>query len=435
MALVVDTKTDRLNLDTIEADNDAATKWAAGLLTDNRIDQLGMQIGEASARDGDTYILADWDDEANDGKGGVRWTHEPAYDGVSGVVVMYESVADKHPSAAVKIWHINHNGNIADAYRVNVYTKTEIRRYIGTVSGDLMPYDEDGTPAKQTWTVGRVPFIHYPNNAARYDNYGRSDLDDLIPLQDALNRTMYSMVATSELTGFPVRYAIGFVPPANLSPGMWIKVAEKAPPTKDERIEMGVMDQGEIVPFVQQADWLIDQIHKIARIPNPKHADNADSGEALKQKEAGLLGKVKRAQVSLGQAWEQLMELSWLIESTFGTAPPAYSSFTARWDKPEVRNDAEVLANANLIRDYIPTDEYFRIIAPVFGWSEDKVKSLADEYDNKQQERIRRLSQGFENMSIVPGGSSANSNNGNNSQNSTEATAETRLGAVAQGAA
>jgi hypothetical protein len=392
MALIVDTKVNRLKLTGVETDNDSATEWVSDFLTRNRIDRLQQQVHEGVSRDADTFLMSIYDEDS----GEARWVHEPAYDGVSGMVVMYRNTFATEPDVAIKIWHTtSEGGRTADTMNVEVWTAISVRRFISVGSGDLKPDPEYADNGVADNPLGKVPITHFRNMATRYDNYGRSDLDDAIPLQDALNRTMVSMITTAEFTGFKVRWAIGGInPPAAVTPGMWVNLTGGEPVSNDDRIEVGEFEQGDPMAFIKTAEWLTDQIFTITQIPNPKHNDGNLSGEALKQKESGLLGKVNRSQISYGTSWEDALMMAWMVEATYGTTPPMVETFNAKWEKPEVRSDKEILENAAMLLQAdpnFPMDEYYKIVAPVFGWDDNKIKELSEGRGMELDARLQRL--------------------------------------------
>lgn len=387
--LVVDKMTDRLLLTGIVADNDAATSWAAGLLRDNRLDALQSSVHESVIKDGDTFMLVDWD-----AAGRVRLTHEPAYDGSQGVVVLYERSADDMPELAMKVWYtteFDERGDAVDVARVTVYYKDRIERYTGK-GGTMSPVvsDNDIQPGVQKNPLNRVPVIHFKNKGTKVTNYGRSELRAAVPLQNVLNRTLVSMVMTSENTSFQRLLAYNFIPPETVSPGGWIQIND---PEGDDGIKAKaeVLESGEIVPFVDQANWVINQMATITSTPLPGWEQAGESGEAKKERQEGLLGKIRRAHTQLGNNWEDTLKLAWEVQSTYGSRPPAYTELTAKWADAQIRNNAEVIANANAVRDYLPKEEYYRILAPVFGWTEDKIKQLSDMATTEEQARLARV--------------------------------------------
>jgi hypothetical protein len=394
MPMVVDTKVDRMELLSVDADNDAATEWSNNTLKRNKFEGLSVEVAEAASRDGESYIFVDFDTDT----GQAKLIHEPAYDGISGMVVMYETSMSRDPIIVIKIWHITSDGGqTADTMRVNTYTVDEIRKYISYEGGDLQPYMDDvNTNPDGVYEnpLKRIQVVPFRNQATQYDNHGRSDIDDAIPLQDILNRTLTSMVATSELTGFPVRYGIGgFEFPSKITPGMFVNLTGGKPASKDDRLEVGDFKSGDIVPFVDQANWVVDQIYTVTKTPKP-NMGAAESGEAKKQNEAPLLGKVKRAQISYGDAWERVIELAWAVEKEYGRTPPTYESFNAKWAKAEIRNDKEILENAALLlqaNPNFPMEEYYKIVAPVFGWDMATIQKLTQQTDSAINDRLARL--------------------------------------------
>jgi hypothetical protein len=200
------------------------------------------------------------------------------------------------------------------------------------------------------------------------------------------------MVMAAELTAFAIRWAKGFVPPADLTPGMWVKIAENGM-TKEDVAELGVMQQGEIVPFIQQAQWLTSEIGKITRTPAPEFmGGDTASGEALKQREIGLIGKVQRFQTKAGNAYEDWLGLAHRIQRAYGNEqPPAYTRFYCRWKDAELRNDQVVVQNVMAVADRIGERETLRQLAPVFGWDEQKIETLLAEKQADTQSKLTTL--------------------------------------------
>jgi hypothetical protein len=384
--------------------------WLLDVLKKSRFDALQIEVHESAIRDGDTFVLVDWDAE----KQCVRFTHEPAYNGVKGMLVMYEKQSQSEIKVAVKVWHITttNSDSMADTMRVNVYYPDRIEKFISEKGQELKPFTEGSGNGKHTLALDDIeghPYttpqvVHFKNKSQPYDNYGRSEIDDAIPLQDALNRMMHSMVASAELGGFPIRTHIGFEPPSGLSPGGWVGVSTTV--GKDDRVEIGTMEQGEITPFLEAAHYLIDEIDNITRTPNPKNmgGDNA-SGEALKQREMGLLGKVKRAQISFGNAWEDVCKLAHAVETAYGEKkPPPFEQFSVEWRSAEIRNTTEEVDNILKISSMVGDEMTIRLLANVFDWSEDEIHDILTKKQAEAENRASMIS------SMIPGFANSNPN-------------------------
>lgn len=370
---VVSTMADRLRVAGIEADTDVGKEWIDDLLKRNRFDALQVNCHEAALRDGVTYLLVDYDNEAQR----VRWTHEQAYDGMDGMVVVYESTRSIVPTLAVKIWKLTTHA-YADTLRFNVYHADRIERY-QSLSGGTPGLIDDG-PLPWTDREGQplgVPVIPFINRQRGNGNEGLSELENVISLQNMLNRALYSMTMTAELSAFQVRWAKGFNPPNNLTPGSWIKIGSEGL-TADDVAEIGTLDQGEIMPYVEQSHFIIEQIFDVSSTPYYRASSNA-SGEALKQREIGLLGKVRRAQIKFGNAWEDAAYLSHRIQDAYGQSrPPAVETFNTAWDEAEVRNDKEAVETIMQARDLLGDELTMRKLAPVLGLTEDEIQQALE---------------------------------------------------------
>jgi len=368
--MVIQSMADRLTVLGVEGDNDAATAWSAALLADNRFDGLQMDAIAASLRDGITFVMVGWDNDAQR----VTLTHELAWDGTTGVIPIYDR-ANKTLIAAFKIWYEGAD----DARRVNLYYADHVEKYVMGVDGGMTAIVESSF----LWidTNGNalgVPLIPLANRARTASPLGTSEIDMAVGLQDAINRTLASMVITGELTGFPVRYAIGFVPPAGLAPGSWVTVAGGTAISNEQRVELGVMEQGSLVPFIAQAEFLIDQIGEVTRTPLFRNgASSAASGESLKQREVKLVAKARQYQVRAGNAFEDMIAMAARVGAAFGsTIPPVSGRWSCKWADAEMRNDSEVVANVVATRELIGDEQALRELAKVFKWDAPEVARI-----------------------------------------------------------
>lgn len=409
---IVQTPADRLDITRISADNQAGTDWAADLFKRERLDGLQLAVHEGAVRDGDAFVMVSFDNET----GEVRLMAEDAYDGIEGVIPIYAGDS-KTPSMAVKIWRENlrlDNNRLSERVRINVYYPGQIEKYLVENGGALQAWrDQPGDVWPYPWRMPDgepigVPLVHFANNP-RY-MFGRSAIDDAIPLQDALNRVLTSMVMATELSGFMIRTAKGTKPPAKLTPGMWVsayardKEGKERPPIGDEvtwlaNVEFGTLEAGEITPFLEEAAFLIDQMYVITRTP-PKHSGATISGEALKQLEIGLLGKIRRAHISFGNAWENVAAMAHRVQSAYGTqAPPAVTTWSAQWKTAAIRDDAQVVASALSIADRVDERTFLEMIASVWNWDDAKIDAILDARRGDQATRLAQLGVG----GLLPG--------------------------------
>ena len=395
--LVVDTYADRLLVERMQGDSDEATDWATELMDANRFDGLQMDIHEATIRDGDTFVLLEYDNETDR----VVFSHEPCWDGETGMIAVYDRRL-KNILIAVKVWY----EGLDDARRVNFYYPDRVEKYIGDESGyGMQPYVDDSTDERgiAEWLPGVVPVIHYRNRMRTMTQYGISELASVVPLQDALNRGLMSMVMTAELTAFLIRVAKGFEPPAEVSPGMWITIGAEGL-SNDQVADAFTLEPGGIVPFIDQANHLIEQIATISRTPLPTTlGGDSASGEALKQRESGLLAKVRKAQVKVGNSHEDLMRMAVVLHNTFSGTRAPVSNWRCVWRDAQVRNEAQMIQNALAVRDIVGERETLRLIAEVYGYGMGKQEEIQQEKQAQTAQAMSALAgslPGFDNFNV-----------------------------------
>lgn len=377
--MVVSKLGDRLVLDTVENGSEAAQEWAEALMRANRMDALQIAVHEAALRDGETFVMAEY----QDGRGTLL-AHELAWDGASGILPVYDGRGETLVAAA-KVWLDG------DVTRVNIYYQQSVAKYTAFESELQLISEEDTT------RLGSAPGV--PLVAFRNQGGGRSELVNIVPLQDSLNRTLVSMVMNGELTAFSLLFAVGFKPPAGVTPGMiihaMIEDENGKPIVASDRDEAeayaALMDAykleriqgGSVVELIGQAEFLIDQISTISSTPIPSRRGSGNiSGEALKQLDISLLGKARRAQVQIGNAWEDVFALAGRVEALYAAnLPPKAEAWYARWKNSEIRNDADIRETAKLLHEWGYEREALRVLSQSsqVQYSEEDIERLLSE--------------------------------------------------------
>lgn len=405
---IIQTLIDRLEVTAIETDTPAGDVWAKDVQDLNDFDALQVDVSESTVRDGDSFVMV----AADRVTGRATFTHEFAYDGIEGVIPIYNG-GTREMAAAIKIWreNINENNVLSEQSRVNVYYPGRIEKYVTRgAGGQLEQYrDAPGDTWPYAWVdrTGRplpVPITPFKNRSKEYSNSGKTELADVISTQDALNRVLVSMVMATELTGFQIRTSIGFRPPRAISPGMWIAAVPKDTNGNDatsidegrqrwlSSIKIGTLEVGPLAPFLDEASFLIDQMYEITRTPRSVGRDSNASGEAQKQREIGLIGKARRCQISFGLSWQKVFRLAHLIESVFAPdAPPAVARIKARWRSPEIRDDGKTVENAVKVAPLVDDKTTLESIATVFGWDADKILEILAAKRKATGERLNAL--------------------------------------------
>lgn len=384
--LITQAMSDRLVVTSIQGETPEATEWARGIQDVNRFDTLQMDVHESVLIDGDSFVMAAWSEALMQ----IVWAHEPAYDGDVGMIPVYDRMRRKLV-AAVKVWW---EGNTK---LVNFYMPEKVEKYVWqgtpeTPDPRLIVRDDAADWTDTKGAALGVPVVHFKNRATTYAWHGESELVNAIPLQDVLNRTITSMVMTSELSAFQIRVARGFEPPSQTQPGMWLVIGKNGL-EKDQVADVAVMEQAQLVPFISEAEFTIDQIGSVTQTPIlSSMGGSSSSGEALKQREVGLIGKVKRAQTRYGNSWEDAMKLSARLWDAYGVGKaPSSPIWRTQWQDASPRNDDSIVKNAMLLRDVVGDEEVLRMVAPVYGWDENKITSILAEKDTAAAGKMNQM--------------------------------------------
>ena len=140
MRMVLNTMADRLHITELSADSDdpAASEWAQRLLHANRFDALQLDVHEACLRDGDTFVMLEWDADHQR----VRISPQGAWDGSEGLLVVYARSDRRDVAAALRVWTETRH-EYADTTRVNVYWPNRVEKYAQERGGKLHLFAQD----------------------------------------------------------------------------------------------------------------------------------------------------------------------------------------------------------------------------------------------------------------------------------------------------
>jgi len=205
----------------------------------------------------------------------------------------------------------------------------------------------DGDPIPNP--IGIVPAIPMLNNPTIL-GVGVSDLNTLVPLQDAINKLLADLLVNSEFVAYPQRFATGLDIPTDPETGRpldrerFLSSVSRMWVAEDENVTFGQLPESEGTGYVKQIEMLIQ--HVAAQTRTPPHyllgsSGNFPSGESLKATETGLVAKVRRKQVTFGEAWEEAMRLAFLYRGDAKRGAAANAETI--WADPESRSEGELV--------------------------------------------------------------------------------------------
>jgi hypothetical protein len=295
------------------------------------------------------------------------------------VEVLYDPEVPGRVVLAVKVWR-----ELDKTVRVNVYRPDVVERYFYR-GEDGMPADAkklsplaDDPVVSNPW--GQVPVFHFPANAG-IGEHGRSDLADVRPLQDALNKTLADLLVAQEFIALPQRARIGVEPnidpvtgrpiPPNQGPGAVWDIANP-----DAAVQQFATP--EVGQLIAAAEALRMEISRVSRVP--AHllglAGTAyPSGEALRLAERPMVARILDRQRTWGEVWGDALHLALRM----GGLPDAVAdSVVVEWADASPVTEAEKLANAETLRRIgAPLSEVLRYL----GYEDAQVAGILADAD------------------------------------------------------
>lgn len=256
----------------------------------------------------------------------------------------------------------------ADGYaRATLYLPDAIHRY---KSKDRAPtpvdqpayFDPSHVPPAGGWVaveelpnpLGVVPVVGLVNRARLLAPDGESELADITPLADAINKLATDLMVSAEYHAQPRRWATGFQiamidDPDNPGeeipdPEIFSQAKGRTWLAEDAATKFGQFDEAQLDGFLNSIRTFTHAIASLSGLP-PHYialtaADaNPASADAIRSAEASLVSKARRKMRAFGGAWEDVMRLAILVRD--GSLPDAMARVETVWKDPETRTVAQ----------------------------------------------------------------------------------------------
>lgn len=351
--MVVNAKADRLSVsgfDIDDAQKDILWKW----WRKNRMDRTQGIVHRASIRDGDAFVLVEWDNVAQM----PRFYFEPAYAG-DGVMVYYSEERRDDIQFASKHWRINYGENAGKMRRLNLYFPDRIEKYIShddVALGNWMPYMDDET-AMMPGRLGNcgciwftdtgtesgkalgIPIIHFKHND-NGDCYGISHLANVMPVQDVLNKSMIDLIGAMDVAGFGLLVGTGADwTGTKVGPGAIVSVTKSSSEANLTRLP-GDDPAGLLAVY----NALVMEIARVSGTPLSyfQSSGQVAAEGTMKQQEVALVSQVKKSQIDYGNAWEDVLTMARRLYNVYGEGGMDEDEMIDTvWDEAESRNEME----------------------------------------------------------------------------------------------
>jgi hypothetical protein len=425
-AVVIDTVVEREKVigfevsgeQTGDQDQNLLSKQAWKWWDANRMDANQTEVHRRAERDGETFMLVDWDatEKHPDFIPHQRYVDKSA--GGDGYGMWIEYPNDDHlqkPTRAVKQWEEKtDDGKII--HRRTVYYPDRVERFVQK-EGKWSEFKENETDAWPTpWKAQDGSPLGIPVMAFRTPNR-KSALAKVIPLQDALDKAWLDMLAAGDTSAFQTLLFWGVTPTTDgkepkddgsnllrFAPGqVWSTRTKPADGKAD------VIPAASLSGLLEMEDRIVIRIASISSTPLSRFLSSKQIAAegTLKQQEAPLLGKVAERQTLHGNAWEDMIRMGAKLSNVFGeTAFDTEVTINAVWEQAELRNDLEHLQQLQIKQLLKVVDEQIWI---EMGYDTDKIADFVKERDQKRADELRAAAkaaaEAFANQQNVGAGS------------------------------
>lgn len=292
--VVVDTVNDRLEMYGWSTGDDALNEKLTAVWEETGLALDSSEIHETALVCGEAFLIG-WQDEG--------YPLEFYYNDPRQCAVFYDSDRPKVKSFAAKWW------DAEDGCHMLLYYSDRLERFIA--AGKKMseiPAENAGAAFRFMQTdpnpYGMIPVFHFRNSMRQI----KSDLDNVVKLQDAINKLICDMMVTAEFAAFPARYIISNadIPQMKNAPNqIWDLPAGVE---GGQGTQVGTLQAADLVNYSGQIENFVNAVSFITRIPRHYFQQTGAniSGEALIAMEAPLVKKVLKKRELFGTVWQEV---------------------------------------------------------------------------------------------------------------------------------
>ncbi len=289
----------------LDADEEAWKMWQA-----NNLDSASRMLFTDAGKLGVSYVLVA---PPRVEGGQPRITAEKA----TQCYVYTDPEDTTHRLAGLKRWVNDFDGR----WYCNVYLPDAIYKFIGTEARKAGKIQWTGLE-KVSNPAGVVPLVPIENRTD-LEYGGRSDLEDAIPIQDAVNKYCLDMIVSSEFHAFPQRWGAGWERAtdskgrelSNREVELYLS-ASRFVRAESADAKFGTFEQGNVENYLKPIEMYID--HLAAQTQTPlyylKGKMTTMSADSMHAQDQGLVDRCKSKHLSFSDGLEEMMRVGFLMK-------------------------------------------------------------------------------------------------------------------------
>lgn len=350
--LIVDVVAERLVVGSFDSSTPTNSKQAWEFWRVNRLAGKSIPLHTEALKLGVAYASV-----YPDGGGGVQIQGETP-------LQCYVAYDEDNPSlaiAALKLWQLWDGGLRASMWTADwVYrffsqapratgtasTSTQLRSGVDVSRINWEPYVTDVADWSAPNPMGVVPFTAFycaPDLTGGY----MSEIENVLPIQDRINKTTFHRLLTQEFTAFPQKWVTGIDIPIDPDTGKrkepFNVAVDRLWVSENDNTRFGQFPQASLEPYLKSVEADIQALATQSRTP-PHYLTGGmgqfPSGESVRATEYGLFQKVRSRQESFGDSWAAVMRMAGQVMKS---AIADDSSLTTRWEDVEAHSEAELV--------------------------------------------------------------------------------------------
>lgn len=326
---------------------EADQAWA--LWEDSDLATLADEVHDDALVNGDGYVIV-WPDA----EGTARFYSADA----ACMAIRYDTERREVVEVAAKIWQSGKR------WRLTLYYPDRLEKYITRKETknsaifpnsprEFEPYQADGDVA---WPLpnpyGLVPVFHFAP-AGRLGSVGLSELGDVLPLQDALNKALADLIVAEEFGAYVQRYATGVEKEQrfNTTSGEYeeaelpFKVGiDRILTVASDTARFGQFNPTDLSKFIAVVDSHFALVGRVKGIPQHYFymmSGNFPSGESQSVAEGRLVKRAERLHRRFGGVWARALAFALRINGV----GDGRLAFRTKWQSAEPRSAADAVTN------------------------------------------------------------------------------------------
>jgi len=314
------------------AESDAPVRaWAEQVWHDVGGEIVQESVHEGTLRDGEFFVVVDWDAQA----GQVRMVPHGRYTDATvggdnfGCKAHYPDDNPDLPMIyASKRW-VEDLGEGRARQRLNLYYPDRVEKYEVVGGWQVRPFQDEGDtgwPLPWVDASGQplgIPVVHFLNTPD-----ARPEAWDVIGPQKAINKTLIDTVATADSTAFQVLVALGWIPTtdgqplktdgsnaATIAPGMILGTTKSK-----QDVDLKAIGAGDVRPLIELMISLIGWVAVVSSTPAARlsFTRQVAAEGTLKEQNEGLFAKARKRRKRINAGWVKCFEVARTLANAFG---------------------------------------------------------------------------------------------------------------------